>query len=298
MKGLAVGEQSSVSRPILQLFSRSAGYLADIDSGSFIIEDISGTTPSTVVSTTNLTATEKLATGRYAITTGDTSAWDPGSHRVVVTYTLESGGVEYTQVIPFEVLTAVDWPTGMAYTGYLSSKLAQDDGYLASTVTMAKVHRLLDQASKQVEHWTHRFFEPRYLEVRHNGQNDPTLLFDHAIIALEDVWAIWESTTSTEDSYKYEQYLYKVFNRHLDGFLGEDDRDHPRIELVSIDGTIVQPEDYTWPFGTHNLLTKGVFGFTNPYVDPTGGRTGVGLTPHDIGVAVGALTIGTTPTPP
>lgn len=289
MKGLAVAEESSVARPILQLFCRSGGYLADIYSGSFVIQDITSAAPVEKVASTPLTSTQKIATGRYAITTGATSAWTVGSHRVVVTYTLESGGPEYTQVIPFEVLTAVDWPTGMQYVGYISSKLLYDDEYLAATVTVAKAHRLIARASRQIELWTHRFFEPRYLEYRQTGRNSPTILLEEAIIALEDVWSVWESE-GVENSYKYEQYLYKVYNRHLDGYVGGDDRANPKLDLVSADGDIVTVEDYVWPHGAQNLLLKGIFGYTDPDYDPMGGSTGVGSTPYDIGIVTGALT--------
>jgi len=289
MKGLAAGEQSNTDRPILQLFCRDAGFLADFDSGTFIVEDVSTGTPSTVVATTTFIAGHKLGTGRYAITTGDTASWNQGYHRAVCTYKMSATGQDYVQVIPFEILNAADWPTGMAYSGYISTRQAQDDSFIDITeTTLTIAQRYINRISRQIEMWTRRFFEPRFMCYKRSGQNDPTLLIDEAIIAIEDIYAVWQ-TTSGSDTYKFEQYLYKVFNRHLDGYFAEDDRHNPRIVLTDVDGDIVDSSGWSWPYGNQNIELRGVFGYTETELDPSNGNVIVGQTPMDIAAAVGAL---------
>lgn len=290
MRGITKGDQSTTLRPILQFFCRSGGFLSDIYSGSFIIEDIHSASVATTtpVTTTSFTAVHKLGTGRYVIPTGATTTWNLGTHRAICTYKTVSGGPDYKQVIEFEVLDSTDWPSGDNYLGYLSTRLAYQDGYASLSYTAQTLHRHLSRISRLIENVTGRFFEPRYLTLRKSGQQAPDLLLQEAIIALEDIYAIWQTSTG-DDTYKYEQYLYKVFNRHLDGFLEDDDRLCPKVTLTNVDGEVVTVEDYIWPFGTQNIQFRGVFGYTDPEFDPAGGRVLIGQTPKDIAHVSGVL---------
>lgn len=290
MRGLAIGEASSTSNPVLQLFARSGGFLTDIYSGSFKIEDIhdASVAASTVVASTPLSSGDKVGTGRYALPTGDTSAWNEGTHRAVVTYVMTSGGPTYTQVIEFEMLDATEWPQSGAFVTYLSSRRAYQDSFISSSVTRSQFHRIAASVSQMIEHWTKRWFEPRYTIVRVSGMADQRLLLDVPIIAIEDIYAVWNTTTG-EDTYTYEQYLYKVYNRHLAAFAEVDDRIYPHIELVNVTGTIVRVSGFAWPYGNQNIKAQGVFGYTDPDFDPNSADVLIGHTPMDIARVCGAL---------
>lgn len=291
MRGIAKGEQSSLTNPLLVLYVRSGGYLADFYSGSVVIEDIKSASavPVTVVASANITtAGNKLGIGRYVILTGATSTWSIGTHRATVQYKMTVTGPTYWQVIEFELLDNAEWPTGQPYVGYISTRIALGDAFVASTITRQQLHRYIDEVSHAVEVWTGRWFEPRYRIIKKRGQALPVLRLDIPIIAIEDIYAIWQTTTG-QDSYKYEQYLFKVYNRHLDAQVEEDDRRDPNLELTDVDGTVVEVSGFAWPYGNQNIEVRGVFGYTDPEFDPNSGSTVIGKTPADIARAVGAL---------
>jgi len=290
MRGLVQGEASSASNPILQLFCRSGGYLADFYSGTYLVQDLHDYTVAPVTKASgNLTASEKLSTGRYVIPTGDTSAWNVGTHRATCTYKMVDGGPDYYQVHEFEILDSGDWATGKQYVGYVTTRRMYQDGFRPTTVARSTLHRTIDEISRLIERWTHRWFEPRYVQIRRPGQGSAKLLLIEAVIAIEDVHAIWD-TTSGEDSYKYEQYLYKVYNRHLDGYTQEDDRFNPRIVLTDVDGDVVEVSDFAWPYGNQNIRVDGVFGYTDPEYDEHSGQVLIGHTPAPIGRIAATLT--------
>lgn len=290
MRGLAKAEQSSVSNPVLQLFCRSGGFLADLFSGTFKIDDIHSHSVALAnkVPSTSFTNAHKLGTGRYVIPTGSTSAWTVGTHRATCTYKMESGGPDFIQVIDFEVLDTADWASGAGYVGYLSTRRAWQDTYVATTVSVATLHRYIAEVSRRIEMWTGRWFEPRYVKMKKTGQQDPVLILNQPIIAIEDIYAVWQTTTG-EDTYKYEQYLYKVYNRHLDGYTEEDDRALPQVALTDVDGSVVEVSDFAWPYGNQNIELRGVFGWTDPEFDPNNDQVLIGQTPLDLGRACGAL---------
>jgi hypothetical protein len=291
VRGLTVGEQSSTSNPLLQLFARDGGFLTDIVSGSFRIENIRdpGNDASTLVGNTALTVADKVGTGRYAIPTGATTAWLPGTHRVVCSYVMATGGPTYTQVIEFEVLNPTDWPSSASYVGYLSTRQAVRDGYVDSDDTPETAHRHICDVSRSIENWTKRWFDPRYMQLRVEGAERAMLLLDVPIIAMEDIYSVWQ-TTSGEDTYLYEQYLYKVFNRHLShGEAGYDDRQNPKLRLTNPSGTSAYVSGFAWPYGNQNIRVQGVFGYTDPDQDPHAGEVLIGHTPTDLARAVGAL---------
>jgi hypothetical protein len=291
--GLIQGAQSTLSNPRLQLYCRSGGYLTDLVSGTFKIENIRdpSVNPEEIVAPTAFAElTHKVGTGRYAIITGDTSTWKVGTHRAVCSYVMESGGPTYTQSIEFEVLDSNDWPSGQPYLGYLSTRQVYQEEVVKRKVVRQRLHRFIDEQSRKIDLYTGRSFEPRYARMKSSGQEDSKLLLIQPIIAIEDVYAIWQTTTG-EDTYKFEQYLYKVYNRHLDGYAAQsDDRRHPYIELTDVDGNVVKVSNgWAWPYGNQNIEVRGVFGYTEPDVDPNNGRVLIGKTPPDIARAVAAM---------
>lgn len=290
MRGLARGETSSTTNPVLQLFSRQGGFLVDIYSGSFVIEDIRapGADPVEKVAATALTVADKVSTGCYAIPSGSTAAWNIGTHRVTVSYVLEDGGPTYKQIIDFEILDVIDWPASGAFVSYISSRNAYLDGYVVETTTPQQIHRHTSEVSHAIEQWTRRWFEPRFITLRTNGGPGRTILLDNPIIAVADVTSVWDE----DGSYVHPHTYYKVFNRHLDGFFDVDDRKNPKIEITSTAGLITREARLAaaaWPSGVQNLEVSGVFGYTDADFDPTDGAVLIGHAPVDLSRACGVL---------
>lgn len=286
MRGLAKGEQSSVENPVLQLICRSGELLADLHAGTFKIDDIHDPGGSLVnkVAITAFTSAHKVGTGRYAIPTGATATWSLGTHRAVCQYQMVDGGPTYTQAIEFEVLDAADWALGALFTGYATTRRLIADEYVGVSLPIAKLHRHIDKTSRMIEAWTSRFFGPRYLSVRLDGAIGPNLHFEEAIIAIEQIQTVYKLQSGSgileEQTYDYDPSMFQVYNRHLDGLLSPDDRKDPRV--VRLDGGF-------WPSSDSSIKATGVFGFTDPVVDPHGGRVLIGEEPDDLITVLGSL---------
>jgi len=291
MRGLAVGEQSTKTSPVLQLLVRQGPMMVDIVSGTFRIESIvslSGA-PVVLVADTPLDIRDvadgghRLGLGRYAIETGVTggvpagpggvppavAAWSVGTHRVVCTFVLVAGGPTYTQVIEFEMLTAADWPTGAAFHTYATTRRIYQDGFVdEAVVTRAQLHRWLRKFSASIELWCGRCLEARYATWRLDGGDRPMLFLPDAALALESV-----TDTDGVELFLAEDYvLYNAL----------EDRNNPKLVLTA--------ESAGWPYGRKNIVLTGLFGYTDP--DPEldeSAPVGLGHVPDDIVQALGIL---------
>lgn len=300
MRGLARGEESDATNPVLQLFTRQGELLTDPISGSFKIEGVPNpdVSPTPVVGTTALDLTDvgsgghKLSLGRFLIPTGSTASFAFGTHRVVYSYVMEVDGRTYVQVIEFEILDPAEFPTGHLYTGLCSTRSLYRDGFfLFAGLAPTKLHRHITRESARIEGLVERFFEPRFLLLKLNGQERPIFLIDEAIVAIEKIEAISRSPNSASASTSlFDTASYRVFNRHNNGLLNPDDRYNPRISLVEtrrIAGVTAIDGDFNWPFGKQNIQITGVFGFTDPDAQPD--EVLIGHTPEDFVQIVGAL---------
>ena len=299
MRGLAKGEQSTSTAPILQLITREGEFLKDPVEGSYIIEDVRDPdlTPTTRVNLTSLnldpiaSAGHKLGTGRFYIPTGDTSAWAFGTHRVVYTYKMETGGRDFKQIIEFEILNPTTFPTGQDYVGYASTMaLYRDAIFLLSGITPEKLHPHIRRVSLELENYTDRFFEPRYVEQYLDGSCRPVLFLDEAVIALESVSTVTRDADGAETTEDYDAAAYRVFNRHLDGLFNPDDRHNPKLTMVEttqIPGVTGVHGEFQWPSGRQNILVKGVFGYTDP--GAMSDKVLIGHTPDDFVQIVGTM---------
>jgi hypothetical protein len=300
LRGLTRGEDSKATNPVLQLFTRQGELLTDPVSGSFRIEQVANpeTTPAVVVSPTALdlalaaSGGHKLGTGRFLVPTGSTAGFAIGTHRVVYDYAMEAGGRTYTQVIEFEILDPREFPNGHTYSGLCSSRSLYRDGFFDFAGTPPdKLHRHISRESAKLEGLTERFFEPRFLSLKLNGQERPIFFVDEAVIAVEKIEAISRSPNSAAASTSlFDSASYRVFNRHLNGLLNPDDRYNPQISLVEtrrIAGVTAVDGDFSWPFGKQNVQITGVFGFTDPDVQPD--EVLIGHTPEDFVQIIGTL---------
>lgn len=296
MNGISKGTQSSIANPALQLISRQGGHLVDIYSGSYIIESLIDPTASTattvVVSTAINTTTHKLSTGRYAILTGATSSWAAGHHRVVITYKLVAGGDDYLQIIPFEVLTAMDWPDGGAsYVGYISTFEAFRAGFATyGTDSVRNMHDIINAKSHLLERWTGHQFHPRYKALYLNGDGTNELVTEEPIIAVGSLQWIWHGTQG-EEAYTYETYQYRVYNYHLDGEAGNDTRLYSTMEFLFDDGgePFYNEGRPPWIGSDHRVKVSGVFGYTDVETDYKQTQTKIGQTPKPLAEVVGIL---------
>jgi hypothetical protein len=296
MHGLAQGEQSDSSNPLLQLISRSGQFLADINSGTYAIEDISDPdVPPVAIGSptafnTDLVADggHKLGLGRYYIPTGNTSSWAQGTHRVVCTYKLTATGKTYTQIIEFEILDAVDFPSGAEYLGYVSTRKLKKDG-VTGDLSPSQVHPRILAVSMNLQAQLGRVFDPTPLVLVLNGSRTPLLYLDEAIIAVEKVETVSLDTSGNETRYEWNTSTYKVYNRHLDGMIAPDDRVNPKLQLVNTDGDEIAWNEWQWPYGQCNVEITGVFGYTDPMFDPAMGGVSIGRTPRDLERVIAAL---------
>lgn len=295
MRGLAQGEQSTNLIPTIQLFCRKGEFLADPVEATYRIEDIRDPEQKPVVKilTTNLDLTDapvgyKLGTGRFCIPTGDTTGWAPGTHRAICRFKMESAGRDYVQIIDFEILNASLIPTGQGYVGYASTR----DLYLGQYATMAaftpeQMHPYIKRISLGLESVLERCFEPRYIDMRLNGDKRRVLYLMDAIIAADEISKVSRNAQGVEEFTLYAQESYRVMNRHLDGTYNDDDRCNPAIFATSNVIGMFSTAGHTWPPGDRNISVKGVFGYTDP--EPGSDGVLIGTTPDELIQVIGIL---------
>lgn len=134
---------------------------------------------------------------------------------------------------------------------YVTVQEMRDEG-VPSSVADEFLTKRIALASRFVEMATGRFFAPRALVFRLDGDNGRYIDFSQPIISLTEV--------SDRGETLYDEDLFIIYNRHLQGFLTPDDRDMPRLELSS--GRFYS--------GRQNVWVSGVFGYTDPDGTPEG----------------------------
>ncbi|MGD9676433.1 MAG: hypothetical protein AB7V19_07095 [Candidatus Bipolaricaulia bacterium] len=282
MPSIARGQTADPSNPILDLFTVQNGELIDIAVLEFEIWDVSGT-PAQVFPvsgreeldpTTDAPAGDRLSLGHYAAT------WTPaldeplGDHEIRWFFQLTPSSPELTFVEPFSVVEEVTaGPTnGYATIADVRAEGVPSSGYGA--VSDARIIAQIEVTSRLIDRYTRRWFSPRPMTFKLDGTGRRGMLLGPPIVSISDVTILGVDDATT---LPLEADDYRVYNRHLQGLLDPDDRDNPRIELVSVDeryeedGLIESSlEIYRWPRGTQNVEISGLFGYT----DPDGSATG------------------------
>ena len=295
MRGLARGEQSTVVNPVLQLFCRQGEFLADPVEASYTIEDVRNpaNTPVVKVASTPIDLDDaptgnKLGTGRFYIPTGVTSSWGHGTHRAVCRYKMEVAEREYVQIIEFEVLNPTIYPTGQDYVGYAATKdLYLNNFFTFDAAAPDTLHRYINQVAVNLEDILQRFFEPRFIDLRINGDGRHILYMDEAIIAADVVSQVEVNSDGTETLTPYDHPSFKVMNRHLDGLLNPDDRHNPYLHSIASLQNSISTSSFLWPGGERNISVSGVFGFTDP--SPRPDQVLIGYTPLELSQVTGIL---------
>lgn len=264
MISLARGEAVSCSNPALTFYAQRAGKLEDLDSLSFEIVDVSDDTKrmdppivqaSTAVDVDNDCPTgNRLSLGRYAADWTVPATASIGRHEIRWTYSWD-GVTSYVARFEIEILES-STPIGPRYA--LVSDL-RDEG-VASTISTARILTAIVLASRMVDAFTGRFFEPRYGTRDYDGKDSRALLFGDPVIALASV---------TMDGISVDLDALKVYGRHLSGMTGTDDRESPKIVFdddAFRTGSYAFGSEYlrTSKFsrGRQNVSIEGIWGFT------------------------------------
>lgn len=168
-------------------------------------------------------------------------------------------------------------------TGYCTVQDLRDQGVPSSGVgakTDAELQVLIARASRMVDFYTGRFFEPRSLVLRLDGTGRRGLLLGHPIVSVSGIRLVAQDFLTASDI-EVDLADVRVYNRHLSGLLAPDDRENPRIEFLEFDHRfetlplagrdthgVFTPQ--RWPEGTQNVEVTGIFGYTDPDGSPTG----------------------------
>jgi hypothetical protein len=300
MRGLAKGEQSTALNPVIQVFTRLGELLQDPVEATYQTYDIHDTskdpvekvasTPLDLALITDPSPGNKLGTGRFYLSVGDTTNYAYGTHRVVFKYKMVTGGREYQQLVDFEVLDAGDYPSGQPFITYASTRDMVKLGFTPATTDPRAMHLHLHQASLNIEAFTERFFEPRYMQYYVDGGGTPVLYIDEAIIALDTAYSTSREAGGAETVEALDNSLFRVYNRAVDGILNPDDRANPSLSMLAtsrIPGVTGPYGRSVWPQGSQNVRVDAVFGYTDP--EPGNDRILIGSTPFDMRQIIGVL---------
>jgi hypothetical protein len=285
---------SSPSNPTLTALVRSGGFLVDPHALSYQILDASTealrAAPAVVYpdpAHPETWATVNLVTGRLSLghfvaewtptlpSPGDPEHDPPilevlgdalGRHVLRMKCELTESRGEWTWDQWFDLVSTFPPNLGPFYCDVSDLR---DEGVTVPQASEAWLLVRIALASKMIESWTGRHFEPRVQEIRLDGKNSPVVPLDPPIIALESVSIedalLGESTFGAE--------AYRVYNRHLtEGLLSPDDRENPRLEIstevAALNRIIYDPT--RWPAGSQNVIVRGAFGYTDPDGSPAG----------------------------
>jgi hypothetical protein len=286
MTAIARNQSSSVANPVLVALARDGGFLVDAYSLQYQIFDtsteakrlvpvqvypVTGGTKATV----NL-VTDRLGLGRYAAAWTAGGAETLGRHMIRWFLKLTSTSSEWTWDREFEVLAGAGYGAAMP-SAYCMLCDLREQGILDADASDAKLLLLANEASRLLERFTGRFFEPRHQTIVVDGTGAEKLLLDQPIVAVEEVLL----TSPLIDDSDIEGTDFQVYNRHLSqGLISPDDRENPKLDLASYGEFVTEEVDFVprsaWPRGKQNVSVAGVFGYTDPDGSPEG------MTPSEI----------------
>lgn len=277
MPAVAQNEANSCNNPLITFAHQAAGRMADLSALSFVVRDLTVTPAVTVVASTPVNvaacpAGNRLSLGRY-VAPFTATAWSLGTHEIIWTYTPAAGGPSFPMRRRFEVVDPTEWATGRSYLAYLDSLRAQQLGIVAPTGgTITDIQRALEEASRVVEQYTGRFFEPRYETLVLSSKGERSLSIGAPIVGIEEIGVRGLNSLDTEIRAIVDLDLIAIHNRHLRGVLSPDDRDAPRLayELEIDPLATLTVDQLRFARGVHNIDVLGVFGYTDPDGTPVG----------------------------
>ena len=162
---------------------------------------------------------------------------------------------------------------------YCTIEDVRGEGFEDCDFTDARVQKAVDTATRDIDRFLKRNFEPRKLTFRRTWRGSPSdLLLDDPIIAIDRVQFINTDGTLGE---QLEATEFEAFNRHVtQGLTEPDDREDPKITFVFLLANFLVPGvfasrrnvDLRRAFDQRvlNIELEGWFGYTDPVF--TGGR--------------------------
>lgn len=264
MPALSRSQASNCANPVLDLFIAVSGVLTDLSQLEFqVFEKVTGPTPVQVYppsgrQAVNVTdpcpAGQRIGTGHYVAVYTPPPTEPLGTHELRWFFRLTPTSPEQSFIEEFEVLAS---PLPATSIGYCTLQDLRNEG-VPLTYSDDRCLRAIDLASRDVDRYTGRFFEPRELTVTLDGEDGACLFFEHPIIAVAAVALDGEPVDPAD---------FVIYNRHLtENLLDPDDRANPRIEVYQ-----PRPESIywremrgrgVWPRGQRNVSVEGVFGYT------------------------------------
>jgi len=280
MPGIVKGEASSCANPLLPFFYQEQGIMKDIYSLRYEVFSSAGS--KVYFKTVDVKPCSeggfKKGTGYYVADFAPYIAGaepeDPpvlnlsaGVYDMVFYFKVTATSDELAALYRFEVLDSKYFRLGSRFASYVGSDLEALSGY-----PVEERQKALEAASRMVEALTGRFFFPKYMTIRHSVRPESRALWlDQPIIGINAM------SIELSDPYSYGPTEYeintanmRIFNRHLEGLLSPDDRQNPKIQLVS---SYSNDEDLAYeifPVGCKSLIISGAFGYTDPDGSPWG----------------------------
>lgn len=289
MPGVALDEAVSCANPLLFFTFQRDGRLLDVDSLKRSVYDIVGGTETVRVAEAALNLADcptgtRIGKGVYqANFTATSTPFVIGTHEIRWKYkeTATSDEIEVRQ--RFEVLDKTKFFSGRVYVGYADSKQLKALTEF-SLLALGEIQELINDASRDIERLTARFFEPRRLSLPLDGKDSRGMLLSHPIIGIDKVEIESGITGLAATLTEINLDGLRLYARHLTGLLDPDDRDDPRIEIERFEGQLYQSLDF-FPRGPQVVHVSGVFGYTDPNGSP------FGITPKDLARVVGAFAL-------
>jgi len=265
MPALEREESSNCSNPVLDAYVRIGSVLTDIYSAEYVIYERVSDPPNltqvypptgrATVDVDNLCPTgHKIGTGHYV------AEWDVPVDALVGAYeihwfwrlTVAHAEQQFCQEFVVTLQASMVSPPG-----YCTIQDIRDEGVTEAMHDDTRVESAIATASRLIDMYTKRWFEPRSLTFTLDGLGVKSLHLDQPIIdvtelLVEDI----EVDVDTE---------LIVYNRHLSENLTQpDDRENPRIELLQpIEGSLEARLGFrNFPRGQRNVQITGQFGYT------------------------------------
>lgn len=188
-----------------------------------------------------------VGVGIFDYTTANTTITAVGTYYDVFTFKFEAGGQDFLVVNTFQVTA-----TGVPKLGYVTVQELRDEG-LTDTVAYpdALVNSRISLASRQIDSWTGRWFEPRKMIMDVDGPGAWEMQIDIPIVSIDLVTLLDREFPVTE-VFTFDLQDMVVYNRHItQNLYRPDDREDPRI------GNIYFPK------GRMNVRLDGTFGYTD-----------------------------------
>lgn len=272
MAALIPGQTSDCANPELDVFVTANGTKVDVAELEFIIfENV--TTPGTpnqvfpvagraAVDVSDCPGGHRLGVGRYVAEWTVPGGEPLGSHQIQWFIKLTPSSTEVEFVEEFEVV-----PVAVGSSGdYCSIADLRAEGVTTALADDAKLGKLITVASRYIDFYTGRFFNPRALTFKLDGRGHPALFLHHPIIAINSVTI--ELTPGTVNPLSVDLDDLSIYNRHVrEGLLDPDDRENPKIEFFRSNEDIVRAAPGSaflqFPVGRQNITVDGTFGYTD-----------------------------------